>query len=62
MKDSLCEAQINGYCKFGCDLAMNRSFKAEEMIEKNYFDCYETQKECKTLKEYRNNQRKEEEK
>ena len=43
---NICIAKENGFC-FGCD------DNSIENIEKNHFEYYEIQKECKTLKTYR---------
>ena len=57
MKD-LCEAHKEDRCVFGCDLATQSGYKAEEMFENNCFDCYENKKECDILKKYRENSNK----
>lgn len=41
-----CEAYKNGHCMSGCGANF-------EEIDKNKFEYYETQKECQTLKKYR---------
>lgn len=50
---NLCEAHKEGFCVYGCDLATQSGYKAEEMFEKNCFDIYVHKKECEILKEYR---------
>ena len=52
-EESICEAYRNGYCEFGCDMAIDHFFKGEEMIEDNCFNCYERKTECEILKKYR---------
>ena len=51
MGKNICEAEKTGFC-CGCD------DNSAENIEKNHFEYYEIQKECKTLKIYRERNRK----